>query len=208
MPQSLADVEICSLALKLIGSKPIQTFADQTPQASLMALLYPIVRDTLLRSFHWKFAIKRVVLNQLTLTVPQFLQLRIDLPTGKYVYALPTDFLSITETDQDPSPYKIESAVVNTTTGAQQLVLLSDVNVLKIRYVSRITDTTLFDPSFAWALVASLMMEAALPESGDLKKQEMASKMYAAKIQEARLLGSFEDSQDTLIATTFTTDTR
>jgi len=208
MAQSLSDVEICSLALRLIGSKPFQTFQDQSPQAVLMAALYPLVRDTLLRSFHWKFAIKLVVLAQLSITVPQFLQLRFDLPTGKYVYALPNDYLNIVETDQDPSPYKIESAVINSQTNAQQLVLLSDVNQLKIRYVSRITDPSLFDASFTFALVGLLAMEVSLPETGDLKKHDMAEKMYLGKIAEARFLGSIEDSADTLIATSFTTDTR
>lgn len=208
MSQPLSDVEICSLALRLLGSKPFNTFQDQSPQAGLMNAMYPLIRDTLLKSFRWKFSIKRAVLAQSSVTVAQFLQLRVDLPTGKYVYLLPNDYLSIIETDQDPSPYKIESAVTNVVTNAQQLVLLSDVNQLKIRYVSRITDPSLFDPAFAWALVANLAMEAALPETGDLKKQEMAKVMYAAKIAEARFLGSIEDSQDTLIATSFTTDTR
>ena len=208
MPQGLSDVELCSLALRLLGSKPFQTFQDQSPQAGLMSAMYPLVRDSLLKSFRWKFAIKRAQLAQLSVSIVQFLQLRIDLPTGKYAYILPSDYLSIIETDQDPSPYKIESVVINTTTNAQQLVLLSDVNALKIRYVSRITDPSMYDPAFAWALVANLAMEAALPETGDLKKHEMAKAMYAAKITEARFLGSIEDSQDTLIATSFTTDTR
>lgn len=208
MPQFLTNVEICSLALRLLGSKPFNSFQDTSPQAGLMNALYPLVRDSLLKSFRWKFAIKRVLLSQLSFTVEQFLQLRIDLPTGRFVYALPNDYLSIIETDQDPSPYKIESLVVNTTTNEQRLVLLSDVNQLRIRYISRITDPMLFDPTFAFALVANLAMEVALPETGDLKKHDMAKAMYGLKIAEARYLGSIEDSQDTLIATSFTTDTR
>jgi hypothetical protein len=209
MPQpGLSDVDICSLALRLIGSKPFQSFSDNTPQASLMNALYPLIRDQLLRSFPWKFAIKRTALSQLSISVYQFLQVRLELPTGKYVYGLPADFLRIIETDQDPSPYKIESVTTNASTNAQSLVLLSDNQTIGIRYISRITTTTFFDPNFTMALIAQLAMEAALPETGDLKKQSMAKDMYGFKLQEARLQGSIEDSPDTVLATYLTTDVR
>lgn len=209
MPQpGLSDIDICSLALRLLASKPIQAFTDQTPQAALMNALYPLVRDTLTRSFRWKFAIKRVQLNRITTTIYQFRQTRLELPTGTYVYALPNDYLGMIETDQDPSPYKMESIITNAVTGAQQLIIVSDNSVLGIRYLSRITDPTMFDPNFVFALVALLAREAALPETGDLKKAEMADRMYKGKIAEARYQGSIEDSADTLVATYFTTETR
>ena len=209
MPQpGLSDIDICSLALRFIGSKPIQSFSDQTPQAGLMNALYPLARDIVTRSYRWKFSIKRVQLNRLSLVPYQFKQTRIELPTGLYVYALPSDYLSMIETDQDPSPYKMESIISNATTGAQQLVIISDQSLLGIRYVSRVTDSTLFDPHFVSALTAYLAKEVVLPETGDLKKWEMMEKLYAAKIAEARFLGSIEDSNDTLVATYFTTETR
>jgi hypothetical protein len=209
MPQpGLSDVDICSLALRMIGSKPIQSFADTTPQAGLMSALYPLARDVVMRSYRWKFTIKRVQLNLITTTVYPFKQTRLELPTGLYVYALPNDYLSMVETDQDPSPYKMESVVTNTTTNAQQLVIISDNPTLGIRYVSRVTDPSLFDSHFVNALVSYLAKEVALPETGDKEKWKMLEQIYIGKIAEARFQGSIEDSTDTLVATYFTTDVR
>lgn len=208
--QGLAEVDICSLALRVLGAKAIQSFSDTVPSAGLMQALYPISRDNLLRSAAWKFAIRRAQLNPLTgtLSLIQFKQTRLELPTGKNLYSEPADCLRILETDQDPSPYKIESMITNASTGAEQLVVVSDQNSLAIRYIARITNTALFDPSFIVALAAHLAMETALAVTGDVKKQEMAAKLASAKIQEARLLGSFDDQYDTYLSTYFTTDTR
>src|SRR5574337_37280 len=208
MAEGLSDVDICSLALRSLGSKSIQSFNDNTPSAQLMSALYPITRDAVLKSFRWKFAIKRQGLNLLNFQTFQFKQTRLELPTGRFTFSLPPDYLSMIETDQDPSPYKIESFLTNTQTGAQQLVLISDNQSIGIRYISRITDPSLFDPTFIIALAARLSRDAALPETGDLAKLKSMDELYKEKIAEARYQGSIEDSEDVLLATQFTSDIR
>jgi len=208
MAEGLTDVDICSLALKSIGSKPIQSFTDQSNSAQLLALMYPVTRDAVLKSFRWKFAIKRQGLALTSYQPFQFKQVRLELPTGRWAFALPDDYLAMIETDQDPSPYKIESFVTNTQTNAQQLILLTDNQTIGIRYVSRITNPNLFDPIFILALAARIARDIALPETGDLAKLKSMDELYKEKIAEARFQGSIEDSEDTLLATYFTTDTR
>jgi hypothetical protein len=209
MNQGKSSTDIVNIALRLLGDAGISSLTDQTPSALLMNELYDVTRDYLVRSFNWKFAIKRAALSQLSgVTVDQFRQLTRDMVTGLFVYGLPSDYLRILQTDSDPAPYKIESVVTNTSTQAQQLVLLSDIQTLAIRYISRITDTNLFDPNFIMALAARLSMEACIPITGSEKKLESFARIYEEKIREARYQGSIEDSPDTMQSTYLTTDCR
>jgi hypothetical protein len=209
MNQGIGPTDIINIALRLLGDKGIASVSDQTPNAQLMNSLYDVTRDYLMRSFNWKFSIKRAQLSQLSgISIVQFKQLRLEQVTGRFVYGLPADYLRILETDQDPSPYKIESIVTNPTTQSQQLCLLSDQNQLAVRYISRITDTNLFDPNFIMAFAARLSAEAAIPITGNEKKAKLMGDVYQEKIREARLHGSFDDSDDVMQSTVLTTDVR
>lgn len=78
------DVKICSDALTLLGSSRIVSFTDGTTAASVCHDLYPGVRDSALMSYRWRFAQKKVQLNQLVAA-----------PTNEwqYAYQLPSDRL-------------------------------------------------------------------------------------------------------------------
>lgn len=212
MGQTLNSVGICSLALKQLGDAGIASLTANSPAAAFMNDSYAPARDFLLETYPWKFAIKRVALNQLT-AVPvtlgstQGMGGRTDLP-NTYAYALPDDYLRDIETGNDPNPYKVEFIVTNATTGAGQVCVISDDNTLVIRYCARVTDTSTFTPAFAWALTAYMAAEAALNITGSLKKQEQLYAIFKQKIQEARTANSFEGSQDTLWTTALTTEVR
>lgn len=67
----LSETDICNMALKRIGAKALTDLEDDTSVEALHCQLqYPIVRDSLLESFIWPFAIKRETLGLLyTLTL-------------------------------------------------------------------------------------------------------------------------------------------
>jgi hypothetical protein len=54
--------EICNSALIKCGSKPISSITDSNKRAELCTTMYPKVRDKLLRSHPWNFAIRRMPL--------------------------------------------------------------------------------------------------------------------------------------------------
>ena len=83
---SYTDVSLCSKALLKIGAQTITSFEDGTAESEVSANLYPLVRDSLLSSYPWSFAIAQKRLGRLDLTpVADF----------KYAFQLPSDFLRI-----------------------------------------------------------------------------------------------------------------
>src|SRR4051812_42442865 len=86
---ALADVDIVNLALSHLGDKAnVSSISppDQSVQAQHAARYYDHVRDGLLESFAWKFALRRATLA-----------LRADISIGSwaYVYAEPNNCLRI-----------------------------------------------------------------------------------------------------------------
>jgi hypothetical protein len=56
-----SDVDICNLALAMIGADPISQLEgdDLTPLEVKCAALYDSYRDTLLEDYDWDFAVER-----------------------------------------------------------------------------------------------------------------------------------------------------
>src|SRR5437899_1346963 len=174
MSQLLAPVEIASLAAQFLGDKAFATFGD-TPTARFLNNLFNTGRDGLLQMYPWKFAIKRQQLAKLavapvsmgTTNAASSSSQREDLPNAN-AFALPTDYLRIIETSNDPNPWKIESVILS---GAGTLGdpyvygpgLITDDDRIVVRYIARIEDSTQWTSLYAWALAAYLAMESALP---------------------------------------------
>ena len=67
-----SEAEICNLALQEVGAQRILSLNDDTVEAKLCKDFYSNVRDELLRSHPWKFAIKRVALAEVSGSTPAF----------------------------------------------------------------------------------------------------------------------------------------
>ena len=70
------DISICSNALLKIGAESITSFLDGTAEAEVAANLYPMIRDGLLASYPWSFAVGQKSLPRLAGSVGR-LQLRL-----------------------------------------------------------------------------------------------------------------------------------
>lgn len=86
------EADICNLALYDIGqgvtvANPLS--GDTTAAGAVCRLVYPQVRDALLKRFPWTFAKKQVPLQQIVESAGSGL----DLSDFLYAYQLPTDFL-------------------------------------------------------------------------------------------------------------------
>ena len=208
-----SEASIASLALKIMADKGITSLGDATNSASLMNDLYPVARDLLQSLYPWKFCINRVTLNQLT-TVPlnigsvnTTISQRQELP-NRFAYSLPANYIRMIETGNDPNPFKIENIVTNVSTGASQPCVISDDSTLVIRYIARMTDVTQFTPAFVWALVTFLATYAAIQVTGSVAKMKAMNEIHRLALQDARTVNSFEQSEDILITSIFTTDVR
>lgn len=137
------EVALCSAALDKLGQDPITSLSDTNKRAKLCNRNYAILRDKLLRSYLWNFAIARVALVA-DVAVPAF--------EFENRYILPVDMLRALEMYNSPSEWHIEG----------QYLLTNDSSV-NLKYIKQITTTTDFDATFDEALAYLLAAEMAYP---------------------------------------------
>jgi hypothetical protein len=175
MAGQFSDVQICSMALGMLGQAPVNTLADEANTNSVRcSQVFSITRDAMLAEHVWAFATKRETLA-LSATIPAF--------GFSYQFALPEDCLRVVDMHVDGA-WTVESDF-----------LLTDSDEAKIRYVRRLEEPGRMDPIFAYALAARIAMLLSAPI---LKKEPSQSILaqYADAIRRARLVDSMQDNPD------------
>lgn len=179
-------VDIANRALTKLGERRILAFTDDTKQARSMNSMFAIVRDAELRAARWRFSIKRASLPALV-TPPAFGYVR--------QFQLPADCLKLLEAGDkypgvdlsdyvqtDNSDFAVEGNAVLTNLEAPLL----------IRYVSQVTDPTLFDACFVEALACRLAFEAAEELTDSTSKKESAGRAYEMAMNAAHKANAIE----------------
>ncbi len=171
-----SEVQICNLALVKIGvSRLIEALTEQTNEARLCALMYPVVRDEILAGFAWSFARKHLVLTPLADYTP---------PSGwSYGCLLPTDCLKARklwygdeqELPAQSLPFTLAGNVLLTNEEAPELV-----------YTYQVTDPTLFPPLFTNALSWGLAVQLATPLSARAELATLAAQTAPAALLQAQ----------------------
>ena len=173
-----AEVDIFRLAMAHLDDRPIASADDDTTQARLCRAHYDGCRDAVLRAHPWNVAMRRVQLAPLT-DDPPF--------EWTYQFQLPADCLRLLPVTEDgaedgrPVPYNLEGRRI-----------LADVQPLKIRYVTRLTDPGAFDPLLTQAIAAHLAMTIAGAITGKRTVAQAAAEMYRVKLIEARRVDGLE----------------
>lgn len=149
-----SEVDIVNLALSHLGDEAGVTDIsppDGTTQAAHGARFYPIARGVLLEMFPWTFATTRVALAEIANPAED---------DWSYAYRLPADCLRplaslypgvspralSNESDADSFPYIVESSEDG------GLVLLTNLETARLRYIRLVTDTGKYTPIFTAAL--------------------------------------------------------
>lgn len=139
-----SPVAICNSALIKIGAERITNLTDDTKEARLCNEQYEKMRDEVLASHFWNFAMERIELAQLTDT-PEF--------GYRFYYAIPSNVLRIKQTQCEDDEWFRE-------TYDNQDVLITDLNEVKILAITQVTNTTLFskmfDDALAWRIAAEI----------------------------------------------------
>ena len=184
-----SEIDLCNIALSHLGD--VATVASIDPpegsaQAEHCARFYPMARDTLLEAHPWSFAMRRIVLAELTNPWPQW----------AHAYARPADCLKVLAvmpkdatadyqtvanlpfpasqlspgalySNDVPQPYACET----NDEGAQ--VIYSNQENAMLRYVALVTDTTRYSYGFNMALTWTLASMLAGPIiKGDVGRAE------------------------------------
>lgn len=177
---AVGEVSICNGALTLLGADRINSLTESNKRALACADRYPNVRDQLISSHPWNFAIRRIALAQLT-TTPDF--------EFAYEYQLPSDCLRVLNTDNVDHIYKIEGRN-----------LITDEATISIKYISQITDTSQFPSFFVRALEWSLAKDLSYLMVLSSEKMQQVSDMAKAELAVARSLDAQEGTPEKFFA--------
>lgn len=156
-----SDVDICNLALALVGASSIHSITVDSPKESgLCRVFYPMVRDFNLSSYDWSFARKTYKLQRSS-------------EDGMYgpLYPIPSNCLtplSVVTRGGDEIIWEVEGDDISIpvlSTGPQ----CSDVY---LKYTYQQTNSERFSQSFIRLLYTDLAIHLTLPLNNDPKLQE------------------------------------
>ncbi len=169
-----SKTDISNRALSKLGETRVANVdTDDTKKAKVIRFMWDIVRDSLITAYPWNFAIKRT-------------QLAIDgsSPSWGFAnqYTLPVDFLALLEIQNNPN-YRIEGGFIVTDEGTP----------IKIRYISRVTDTGNFDPLFIDAFATRLAFEGCEEITQSNTKKQILAQEFQVNIAEAYASDAIQD---------------
>lgn len=183
MPGSISsETAIANLALTRLGADRITDLdTEQTEDAAKIKAVFDFLRDEVLRSHSWNFAIDRINFNKLA-TTPEFgFNNQFQIP-GNVLRILPP---STGQGSFNPGEYKIEG----------DKVLTNDVT-FKSRCVVRIEDTTKWDAAFVELFAARLQAELAYAIVNNRALAADLFNLYLAKLRAVKAYDAMEDTPD------------
>lgn len=142
------QLDICNLALDMVGAEPIVTIADDNVRAQALTRNYQMALREVLRSRDWGFAVLRASL--VVAAPPAF--------GWDFAFTLPTDFVTITQMngvlyEGEPGDwFALENGL-----------LLTDAEFADIVYISSAGLETTFDALFVPAFATLLASRIATP---------------------------------------------
>ena len=181
-------VQICNVALSRIGNNQfIDSIDEDSKQAELCALHYPMSVQQVLADGDWAFAEGRVVLA-LSGTPPT---------NWEYRYAYPNDCLkarriAVPGMEIVPLAQRITFKVINSGSGK---AIVTNWPEAELIYTLDVTDTTLFPPLFVSALAWRLAAELAMGLQARPENYQAAIRNYEAEVSRAQAV-SYEESEE------------
>lgn len=166
-----SEVAICNSALLKLGSARITSLSDTSAQAVFMNEQYSKIRDDLLSSHPWNFAIKRVEVAQ-DVTAPAY--------GWAYRYVIPIDVLRILWIGQGTEELHYDEWT------REEGYILTDLSTLKIKYIAQITDVSQFPAFFSEALSWRLAQDYAWAATSSASLVAVIERTAEKRLKEAR----------------------
>lgn len=179
-------IQIANRALTKLGAARIASLSDDNKQARAISSCFEDLRDDELRAHRWSFALKRTSLAALS-DAPAF--------GYTYQYELPSDCLRI-DMVNDEYP----AAIMDNYIGAEYNdwvieggMILTDIAApLLLRYISQVTDPTVWDINFREALASRIAYEICEDLTQSDTKKQFAMQDYKRAITQAIRTNSIE----------------
>jgi hypothetical protein len=186
-----SEVDICNMALGLLGTGPITSFSDPSTEAQLCELWYPYLVSAVLEQRTWTFATKRVQLIQTTPPFPQPAM-------WSSCFAVPIDYINIIQCylpNTSPSgAYYVQEQIdglyqqiswemlenfIFTNTGSSAGL------GTWCKYVANVVDPSQYSPGFVQALSARIAADLCIPITNNRDLHQDMVKLYAEKLMDA-----------------------
>jgi hypothetical protein len=177
-----SNVSIANRALQKLGAKRIESLSQDHPNARSLNTAFEPVRNALIRKYPWSFAIARASIAA---------DADDTLWGNLKRYAKPADFGRLLRDDESGVrvDWKIEG----------RYIVTADASPLEFRYISIVTDPTMFDPCFVELFSTVLAMEVCEDVTGSTGKLESLKGTYARELADAKNADAFETgAQDSL----------
>lgn len=169
----MTETDIANRALSLLGEPAILSLDDGTAAARALGIHYEQVRDSLLRSHAWDFAIERVELSRAA----------DDPPFGwQYQFPLPADFLRLETFNM------VEAGACQSSFAVEGGMLVTNSSSAQITYVARVTDPGQWDALFADVLAHRLAAAACVQITGSDGRKQNLDRHSERRLKEARMV--------------------
>lgn len=182
---AITQVGICNSALLKLGAKTIGSITENTKEAQLCKAMYDIVRDEVLQSHPWNFAIKRTPVLSADATAPLF--------GYDYAYQIPSDCLRVIETNYDETVEDVDYAI-------EGAFIVCDYTDFQLRYIYRNTDESSWSSMFAEAMAWRLARAIAYAMTNSTEREKACDDHYKASVALARSADAAEGTMKGFIA--------
>ena len=169
----MTETDIANRALSLLGEPAILSLDDGTAAARALGVHYEQVRDALLRSHAWDFAIERVELSRAADRPPFGWQ---------YQFPLPADFLRLETFNM------VEAGVCQSSFAVEGGMLVTNSSSAQITYVARVTNPGQWDALFADVFAHRLAAAACLQITGSDGRKQNIDRHAERRLKEARMV--------------------
>ena len=179
-----SSTEICNSALIKLGVEPIASLTEDSKPASLCNRQYARLRDKLLQSHYWNFAMARNELAVVSIT-PSF--------GFQFVYQLPSNCLRALHLQNKSARFKVE----------QNRYLHTNVSGAKLLYIVKEEDVSKFSPMFQELLSYDIAIDLCmvLTQKRTLKADLIAERKEL--LRDTRSIDGQEGFMDSIIEDTW-----
>lgn len=181
-----SDVDICNMALSLLGRETISIIGESSPEGKACATFYAQSRDEALRDHPWNFAQTRRALAPVAV------------PKGyatKWVfgYSYPGDCLHGRELS-DGVNNNLAFEVAQDDAG--DLIILTNAQPAYLSYSKVTTDTSKFDAGFVGALALKIAANLAIPLTKNPQTEQSMLTKYINTLPVAKTADAKEGHKD------------
>jgi hypothetical protein len=183
-----SPIDICNIGLTWLGANFITGFTDGTTESQLCQLQYDSLRRAVLEDRAWTFATRTVQLSSGVPADPIP-------PQWAWAFLVPADCIRLVKLFQPTSNSPRVALSSDPSDGNGTIPVpferLKDYAYTNSgptvwgKYITDVTDTTKFAPSFVQALAARIAQDLAMPITNNANLQAQMVKLYMEKLQAA-----------------------